>query len=138
MTSLASVKGPSVTVTFPPESRTRAPSAVGPSPPFPIIVPFLASSSLRMVIASISSLGGRPCFSSCLTIIINFIVSLLDFLGCEPSLRTGIDRPDLGSIYASNGRQRNRHSVFLFLKFFLEVLLRCRQCLNFISAGIPQ
>src|ERR1700723_47159 len=74
MTSLASAKGPSVTITFPPETRTRAPSAVGPSPPLPSIVPAFVSSSAAFAIASISSLGGGPCFSVCLTIIMNRIV----------------------------------------------------------------
>src|SRR5258707_13128660 len=45
--SLASVKGPSITVTLPSERRTRAPNAVGPSPPPPIIVPAFAASWLR-------------------------------------------------------------------------------------------
>src|SRR5215472_3738057 len=92
MISLASVNGPSVTVTLPPESRTRAPSAVGPRPPLPIIVPVFVSSSASLLIASINSLGGGPCLSACLTIIMNRIVrSPYQFLG-----------PSVGSIHTSS------------------------------------
>src|SRR5579864_4240002 len=75
MISLASAKGPSVTVTFPLERRTRAPSAVGPSPPPPIMLPVLLASSLSLSMASISSLGGWPKRSADLTIIMNFMVT---------------------------------------------------------------
>src|SRR4029077_8370722 len=74
--SLASVKGPSITVTLPPERRTRAPCAVGLGPPFPSMVPALASSSAILAMASINGLGGGPCFSECLTIIMNRMVFL--------------------------------------------------------------
>src|SRR5260370_7115254 len=75
MISLAYAKGPSVTVTFPLERRTRAPSAVGPSPPPPIMLPALLASSLSLSMASISSLGGWPKRSADLTIIMNFMVT---------------------------------------------------------------
>src|SRR5882724_7535582 len=79
-TPLASVNGPSMTATFPPESRTRVLCAVGASPPLPSIVPFFTASSLSIAMASMSSLGGGPEFSPCLTSIMNFIVlSPFDF-----------------------------------------------------------
>src|SRR5215472_3932837 len=77
MTSLASVKGPSITLTLPPESRTRAPCAVGPSPPPPIIVPAFVASLASASMASINSFGGGPCFSACLTNIMYRIFPLL-------------------------------------------------------------
>src|SRR5215469_17274324 len=77
MTSLASVKGPSITLTLPPESRTRAPCAVGPSPPPPIMVPAFVASLASASMASINSLGGGPCFSACLTNIMYRIFPLL-------------------------------------------------------------
>src|SRR5882762_1509346 len=76
-TSLASVKGPSIAVTLPPESRTRVLAAVGASPPLAIIVPALMASSLSFPMASINSLGGKPHFSADLTIIMNRIVTPL-------------------------------------------------------------
>src|SRR6266404_6782028 len=80
MTSLASVNGPSVTVSRPLEIRTRVLCAVGARPPLPSIEPSLTASSAMMLIASISSLGGGPEFSACLTNIMNFIViSPFDF-----------------------------------------------------------
>src|SRR3981189_3043962 len=80
MTSLASVKGPSVTVSCPLEIRTRVLCAVGARPPFPSIVPFWTASSLSIAMASMSSLGGGPAFSAVLTNIMNFIViSPFDF-----------------------------------------------------------
>src|SRR5580692_12883105 len=72
--SFASVNGPSVTVTRPPESRTLAPAAVGSSPPFPSSVPFLIASSVSFPLASINSFGGMPCASLCFTIIMYRII----------------------------------------------------------------
>src|SRR5277367_5456497 len=72
--SLASVNGPSITVTRPPESRTLAPAAVGSSPPLPSSVPALIASSVSLPIASINSFGGMPCASLCFTIIMYRIV----------------------------------------------------------------
>src|SRR5713101_2722305 len=108
------MKGPSVTVTFPPESRTRAPSAVGPSPPLPSIVPALVSSSASFAIASISCLGGGPCFSACLTIIMNRIV--ISPLGFEVGAGhpDGFDRLNPSSTYWSNEGQRNRQVRYHF------------------------
>src|SRR5580704_8804704 len=72
--SLASVNGPSVTVTCPPDSRTLAPAEVGSSPPLPSSVPFLIASSLSLPMASINCFGGAPCPSLCFTIIMYRIV----------------------------------------------------------------
>src|SRR6266550_993290 len=55
MTSLASVKGPSVTVILPLDSRARAPRAVGPRPPIPTITPCLLPSSPSFTILSMSA-----------------------------------------------------------------------------------
>ncbi len=60
MISLVSVNGPSVTLTFPPASRTCAPSALGPSPPLPSMVPARDSSSASLAIALHQLRGGRP------------------------------------------------------------------------------
>src|SRR5882672_6603687 len=121
ITSLASVNGPSMTETFPPESRTRVLCAVGASPPLPSIVPFLTASSLRISMASMSSLGGGPEFSPCLTSIMNFIlISPFDF-----DLDLGSGAADLlnpGSIYATNEEQWNRQ---LKQFFFVASLTAC-------------
>src|SRR4029450_4214406 len=58
-TSLASVNGPSVTVTLPPSSLTRAPAKVGNRPPACTITqPSLPTSCRSWSIASMSGLGG--------------------------------------------------------------------------------
>src|SRR5271166_3790090 len=97
-TSLASVKGPSILVNCPPETRTRVLIAVGASPPLATIVPDLAASSLSFAMASISSLGGGPEFSACLTIIMNriFISPCGFWLGAGPS---GQFRPSESSFH---------------------------------------
>src|SRR5205807_6943860 len=60
-TSFASVKGPSVTVTFPLELRTRAPSALGRQPSVANSQPALKPSSTSLPILAISSCeGGTP------------------------------------------------------------------------------
>src|SRR6266704_736731 len=74
MTSLASVKGPSIVVTCPRESRTRVLIAVGASSPLATIVPTLFASSLSLSMASINAWSGRPDLSADLTINMNFIV----------------------------------------------------------------
>src|SRR6267143_2860213 len=106
-TSLASVKGPSVVVSCPRETRTRVLIAVGANPPLAIIVPFLFASSLSFAMASISSLGGRPLFSPDLTSIMNRIVTSPFDLGCEPRSRQYWP-VEPGSNYASNKKPRNR------------------------------
>src|ERR1700730_6008614 len=121
MTSLASVKGPSVTVTFPPKSRTRAPCAVGASPPLPSIVPALSASSLSFAMASMSDLGGGPWFSGCLTIIMNRIFRTPLVFGLRAPVPDGLDRPNPSSTHTSNEGQRNRHPVPSFLKVFFWV-----------------
>src|SRR5262252_361122 len=100
------MKGPSVTVTRPPESRTRAPCAVGPKPPFPSMVPALTSSCAKIAIASINSLGGGPWLSACFTIIMNLIV-------VSPHFELGIwafqQLLEPGCISTTNERLQNRH-----------------------------
>src|ERR1700674_424607 len=116
MTSLASVKGPSIVVSCPRESRTRWLTAVGASPPFATIVPSLTASSAITAIASISSLGGAPEFSPCLTIIMNrIVISPFDFgLRAAPS---GEFHPAVPlSIYTSNEAPRNRQVQSLFFR----------------------
>src|SRR5437899_6660958 len=75
MTSLASVNGPSISVSCPRESRTRVLAAVGASPPLATIVPALTASRPSLSIASIKAWGGRPELSEDLTIIMNRIVT---------------------------------------------------------------
>src|SRR5712691_1991387 len=112
--SMASVNGPSIAVTCPRESRTRVLTAVGASPPLATIVPALTASSLSFAIASMSSLGGGPEFSACLTNIMNRIVrSPFSFrLGAE--FPDGIRRLNLGSTYVSNERQQDRQVLQFF------------------------
>src|SRR5258708_11104612 len=112
-TSLASVKGPSIAATRPPESRTRVLAAVGASPPLAIIVPALTASSLTFVMASMSSFGGGPAlFSDDLTSIINRIVTPLlcvFVFRFELDFRYGFDRDcNPGSTVTSNVDPRNR------------------------------
>jgi hypothetical protein len=76
MSSLASVNGPSITLGFPPEKRTRAPFEVGLSPAMSRSTPAFINSSLYLPIAeSSSSLGMTPASVSllALTIIMNRI-----------------------------------------------------------------
>src|SRR5262245_51157348 len=60
MTSLASVNGPSSTVTLPPVRRTRAPLALGRRPPLSTMIPDWVASIPNWAIASISAFGGGP------------------------------------------------------------------------------
>src|SRR5277367_527672 len=109
MTSLASVNGPSVTVTCPPERRTRAPCAVGVSPPLPSMVPACTASAESFAIASINGCGRNPCPSLCLTIIMNFMV-VSPLSSVMSSVLDGAGRPDVGSIYTSNEDRENRQA----------------------------
>src|SRR5258705_529511 len=69
--------------------------------------------------ASMSSLGGGPEFSPCLTNIMNFIVisPLIKFDFDPGSDDSGRLNP--GSIYATNEESRNRHGQRLFLRSLL-------------------
>src|SRR5437870_8938321 len=107
-TSLASVKGPSIAATCPRESRTRVLTAVGASPPLATIVPALTASSLSFAIASMSSLGGGPEFSACLTNIMNRIVLSPFSFRLGAKFLDGVRRLNPGSTYASNRRQQDR------------------------------
>src|SRR5439155_198363 len=76
--SFDSVKGPSMTVRFPPANLTRAPSALGWRPERSSRTPAFASSSLYLPIAaSSSSLGSWPGFGSPLIIMRNRMAPLL-------------------------------------------------------------
>src|SRR5712692_9048907 len=114
MTSLASVKGPSVTVSCPLEIRTRVLCAVGARPPFPSIVPSLTASSAMMLIASMSSLGGGPEFSACLTNIMNFIViSPFDFWVVGWAFRTlRLPEPSL-HLHVERGAVKSTSTTFI-------------------------
>jgi len=65
-TSLASAKGPSVTVTFPFELRTRAPKAVGRQPSVASSQPAFMPSSTSLPILAISSCDGGAFLSTAL------------------------------------------------------------------------
>src|SRR5258705_13178130 len=85
--SLDSVKGPSVTLTFPLVERTRAPSALGKQPSEAISQPAFIPSSISLPILSISCCEGGAFLSTDLYMLRNFMaISLkLDFdlpLGC--------------------------------------------------------
>src|SRR6266542_3956678 len=101
--SFDSVKGPSMTVRFPPENLTRAPSALGWRPERSSRTPAFASSSLYLPIAaSSSSLGSWPGFGSPLIIKRNRMVLSFPF---EP----GPGRSSTGSepwLYQRVGRGR--------------------------------
>src|SRR5919109_2326923 len=58
ITSLLSLKGPSVTVILPFASRTRTPSLLGRRPPVSTSVPSFSDFSTNLPIASISAAGG--------------------------------------------------------------------------------
>src|SRR5881296_2468679 len=70
ITSLASVNGPSVTVTLPFARRARAPLALDNSPPTP--TSRFPASFISWSMAANSAGGGSACFSEPLTIVMNF------------------------------------------------------------------
>src|SRR5258708_24683145 len=106
--SLASVNGPSIALISPPESRTRAPAAVGFSAPPPWNAPDLVASSLSLFIASRNSLGGCIEVSACLTNIINRMFHLL--FGFT------------ATTYTSNEKVQNRHAPGII--FWRQVVCR--------------
>ena len=78
ISSLVSANGPSITVRFAPENRTRAPFELGWSPSPASITPAFTSSSLNLPISARSfSSGSTPASESlvALTMIMNRIVS---------------------------------------------------------------
>src|SRR5712664_1007335 len=128
-TSLASVKGPSVTVSFPPEMRTLVPLADGRRPPLPSIVPALTASSLSFPMASINSLGGKPHFSADLTIVMNRMVVAPCGLGlgvgpsgqfqpAEPSLHLDVERRTVKSTTRTNYFKTEARHDYGFAAFF--------------------
>src|SRR5262245_34892279 len=95
MTSLASVKGPSMMASLPPASRTRAPAALGRSPPVATSVPARTPFSPSFAIASMRPAGGGPDPSFDLTIVRNRISNSFH-IGVGESPRTdGESRPHL-------------------------------------------
>src|SRR5260370_23488012 len=88
-TSLASVKGPSVTVTFPLDLRTRAPRALGKQPSVANSHPAFMPSSISLPIAVISSCEGGVFLSTDLYMLRNFILSSPCFeFGAAPAKRS--------------------------------------------------
>src|SRR5260370_6024076 len=71
ITSLASLKGPSITVSLPPALLTRKPLALAPRPPVWISEPSLSESAMSLPIASWSACGTGPWFSADFTIDMN-------------------------------------------------------------------
>src|ERR1700682_1670376 len=74
ITSLDSVKGPSVTASFPPDLRTRAPRALGRQPSVATSHPAFIPSSTKLPILIISSCDGGTPFSGLLYRLKNRIV----------------------------------------------------------------
>src|SRR5215469_8208477 len=130
MTSLASVNGPSVTLSFPPEIRTRAPCAVDRSPPSAInVLPSFASSSMSLPMASINALGTGPWFSACLTIIMYRIETapfVLEFVSRdEPAGLCAEHGPKSPcSVDTSNQQSRIRPEIRKYLLLSSQLLAR--------------
>src|SRR6185295_3681609 len=132
-TSLVSVKGPSITVTFPCESRTRLLIAVGASPPASNIVPSFAASSLSFAMASISAGGGGPEFSADFTRVMNRIITSPFGLYWQSGHKLFLP----GSTHKSNERLRDQHNEDFFV--FLCVLLRlCVKSHGFVTAQLAK
>src|SRR5260370_14718595 len=112
ISSLVSVKGPSITVRFPPENLTRAPFALGCSPSAASITPAFIISSLNFTIASMSSLVGGTLASLslvALTSSMNRIVVSPSGCGLGGGLPDGFDRLSPASTQTSNEGGRDRH-----------------------------
>src|ERR1700745_1813394 len=84
--SLASVKGPSVTLIFPSERRTRAPRALGKQPSVATSQPALKPSSMSLPILDISSCEGGVFLSTDLYKLRNFMSFILLNWRCDLSL----------------------------------------------------
>src|SRR5258708_1042368 len=83
MSSFVSANGPSVTVRFEPENRTRAPRELGVSPPPTTMIPALINSSLNLPMAENISGGGISPASDAfdaLTITMTFMTELLNLV----------------------------------------------------------
>src|SRR5262249_49532536 len=83
MSSFVSVNGPSMTVRFEPETRTRAPRELGGSPAAPSRIPALSNSSLNLRMAENISVGGITPASDAfdaLTITMTFMTELLNLV----------------------------------------------------------
>src|SRR6266404_3136756 len=117
-TSLASAKGPSVTVGFPPENVTRAPIEGGWSPSSASSTPAFCRDSLYFIIAATALASGivpGAAFSYPFGIIsiMNRIVFLLVF-GSELGCRTVSTGANPLSSCTSNEGPRNRQVTNLF------------------------
>src|SRR2546425_8359420 len=100
---LGSLKGPSVTLSFPPETRTRAPVELADSPPVWIREPSLRESSVSLAMASMSAWGGGPWLSADFTIDRKRMAALLLVSVLAPG-------SCLGSPYTTSEGRRNRHA----------------------------
>src|ERR1700730_8274104 len=130
MSSLVSVKGPSMTVRLPPENLMRKPLELGWSPARSRSTPAFISSSLYLPIAErSSSLGMMPASESLLAfpIILNLMVNLsLNYYVNENDGLTSLPVGGLlgimvisRSIYTSNELRRNRQAQNLFQKYLV-------------------
>src|SRR5437879_4584925 len=138
--SLASVKGPSVTLKFPPVRRTRAPSALGRQPSVARRMPDLKDSSISLPIWVISpSLGGVPSGLSDLKRHRKRMLFLLDFfLGIfwelvSVRLLAGLKGR---SVDMSNGVGRNRQGPDLFFDYFFAAIWLRRRSSRSLSSGV--
>src|ERR1700730_15655915 len=112
MISLVSMKGPSVTITFPPFTRVRTPWELGASPPVPTSTPAFIISPARFPIAVMSFGSGRTPASKSLSafaISMNFIVVLLLEPGC-------LQTPDPWLNVTSNEEPQEGHRKRLFFE----------------------
>src|SRR5207247_11303488 len=103
--SFVSVKGPSITVRFPPENLTREPFELGCSPSPASITPALTSSSLNFPISvRIFLLGRTPASESlfALTSTMNrIVVSPFDVLPAHSGLYLHVERAKWKSTHGS-------------------------------------
>src|SRR5713226_5702436 len=119
MTSFASVKGPSVTLGFPPENETRAPIEGGWRPSSASSTPAFCRDSLYFIIAATALASGMApglAFSypfGIISIINRIVVSPCGFwFGAR--LLDDLDRLSLGFIYTSNEGRQDRQEQQLF------------------------
>src|SRR5712692_6273543 len=119
ISSFASVKGPSVTVRLPPDTRMRVPLELGWSPSAASSTPAFAMSWLNFLIAvTISTLGTAHSSRACAgagSNIMNRIVLSPFWFRLGPGLPAGLDRLNRGSTYTSNEGQQDRQEQQLFL-----------------------
>src|SRR5216684_5149288 len=120
ISSLVSVKGPSTTVRFSPENRTRLPFELAWSPSAASSTPAFTSSSLNFPMSARSfCLGITPASESllALTITMNRIVKSPFEFGLRAGFPDGLDRVKLTSSLTSNDGQCDRQVRYLFWKY---------------------